>query len=103
MLEGTLKFKPVIKKLTEDSDDDLREYELTKEEWEVLAEVRDTLKVRNRLPRVILAVTVRCTAAWVSSSALTLPIQLDFKGCDTVVFSVFCADTGQCNSCHGQD
>jgi hypothetical protein len=80
MLEGALKFKPVIKKLTEDSDNDLREYELTKEEWEVLVEMRDTLKVSNHLPHVILAVTARCTAASVSSSALTL-----------------------CNSCHGQD
>jgi hypothetical protein len=59
--------------------------------------------VSNHLPHVILTVTAWCTAASVSSSALTLPIQLDFKGCNTVVFLVLCADPGQCNSCHGQD
>jgi hypothetical protein len=46
MLAFAVEYKKQIKELTSDLTNDLRAYELSREEWQVAEELRDSLKVR---------------------------------------------------------
>jgi hypothetical protein len=47
MLDSAIRFKAAVKDITSDQDNDLRDYELSRDEWAVLEELRDALKVRG--------------------------------------------------------
>ena len=47
MLDAALKYKIAITKLTENRVNDVRDFELTDDEWIVLEQLRDVLKARN--------------------------------------------------------
>lgn len=46
MLDSALRYRSAIVKITADADLGLRKYELTREEWDTLKELRKVLKVR---------------------------------------------------------
>ena len=46
MIEFALKYRKAIASMTADVDNDLRKYELTKEEWDVVEQLASVLKVR---------------------------------------------------------
>jgi hypothetical protein len=45
MLSAALRYKEAVRRITGDVDNDLRDYELSKIEWQVLQELCDVLKV----------------------------------------------------------
>jgi hypothetical protein len=47
MLDAALRYRTAITKLTEDRVNDVRDFELTDDEWIVLEQLRDVLKARN--------------------------------------------------------
>jgi hypothetical protein len=47
MLEFAVKFRPAIDTITDERDMKLRQYELLEQEWKIVRQLRDVLKVRN--------------------------------------------------------
>jgi hypothetical protein len=49
MLDSAIRFKAAVKDITSEQDNNLRDYELSRDEWAVLEELRDALKVSRVL------------------------------------------------------
>jgi hypothetical protein len=49
MLCFAIQYRMAIEGMTSDQKNDLRQFELAEEEWEIAEELRDTLKVRSLL------------------------------------------------------
>ena len=60
MLTSALEHKEAIKRLTSDRKNGLREFELDDNEWDIVTELRDTLKVRLASDYVIVRVITDC-------------------------------------------
>jgi hypothetical protein len=45
MLDSAIRFKAAVKDITSKQDNNLRDYELSRDEWAMLEELRDALKV----------------------------------------------------------
>ena len=45
MLSAAIRYKEAVRRITGDVDNNLRDYELSKIEWQVLEELRDVLEV----------------------------------------------------------
>lgn len=60
MLDAALQYKKAIVTMTGDLDKGFREFELTKEEWEIAKHLRDVLKVRV----IVFGAVARARASW---------------------------------------
>jgi hypothetical protein len=49
MLYFAVQYRAAIENITSDRKNDLRQFELTEDEWNMATELRDTLKVRDLL------------------------------------------------------
>lgn len=47
MLNAALEYRKAIAKVTQDLANGLRKFELSEEEWEIVEQLRDVLKVRG--------------------------------------------------------
>lgn len=81
MLEAALSYRRVINTITSDIDNNLRDFELRKEEWTILEQLRD-----------VLIVSVTCVTTFVN-----LARTLDSQTGHTVLLTTWCS----AESCHG--
>jgi hypothetical protein len=91
MLDSAIRFKAAVKDITSEQDNNLRDYELSRDEWAVLEELRDVLKVSCVLH------SHKCFAGNYDDTG-----PLDPQGRHAILLSRH-TQPGHCHTCHGQD
>ncbi len=90
MLHMVLHYQVAVKKFSADVDNDLRAFELSREEWKAVGDLCDVLKV-----------TITFMSACFFLLTTTLRTSQGLERCDALLFACRYSYSGHCNSSYG--